>query len=87
MKLKGKCYGYLGHFKQSKYLKKGHNDSGKMELSEDERERRRELDKYTSEFSAGDVKHAEKRAHEAPESLSGAEWEALGIQRDSKKSR
>lgn len=26
-------YNYLGHFKQDKYLRQGHNDSGKMPLS------------------------------------------------------
>lgn len=79
MKLKGKCYDYLGHFRQGKHLKRGHNDSGKMEMTDDDRERLRGIQKDEAEYSFEALDHAERRVREAPESLSGAEWRALGM--------
>ena len=54
-KLKGPLYNYLGHFKQDKHLRRGHNDSGGYEADESElRQAASYLDRQPNAYKSGD---------------------------------
>lgn len=73
---------YLGHFCNDKYIQKGHNDSGKIMINgrydtEENRQKRRETEKYEAEYSEKDLDHLYKKIERdnSREGLSGAERE------------